>query len=54
MNDFIPYEKLSKKAKKEHDAKQRSNWNGVKPYTRIETSKKAYRRKPKHRQNPDD
>ena len=42
---FTPYEKLSKKAKREIDAKKRGSWNGVDPVTKIVESKKVYRRK---------
>ena len=30
---FIPYEKLSPKAKREVDKKNRGSWNGVRHYT---------------------
>ena len=45
MDRYVPYEKLSKKKKKELDSKRRGSWNGVKPVTRREESKKAYNRK---------
>lgn len=45
MNRFIPYEKLSKKKKKEHDRRARGSWNGVNPVTRRVESKKKYNRK---------
>lgn len=44
MNKFIPYEKLSKKKKKEIDAKARRDWNGVSPVTRVPDPPGAYKR----------
>lgn len=41
MKPFIPYEKLSKKKKKELDSARRGSWNGVNPVTRRVESKKA-------------
>lgn len=41
---MIPIEKQSKKARRAYYAKQRSDWNGVKPVTRVVGSKKAYDR----------
>ena len=45
MNGFIPYEKLSKKKKREHDAIKRATWGGLSPTTRKSPSAKAYDRK---------
>ncbi len=45
MEKFIPYEKLSKKKKKELDAKRRGSWNGLNPVTRKPANLKAYNRK---------
>jgi hypothetical protein len=45
-----PYEKLSKKARKEADSQKRAGWNGVKPVTKVVPSGKVYSRKEKHRQ----
>ncbi len=39
-NNYVFYDKLSKKAKREHDNSNRRNWNGIKPYTRIVRSRK--------------
>ncbi len=45
MNKFIPYEKLSKKRKREMDLKKRRTWNSVNPATKIANSnKKKYMR----------
>ncbi|MDE6087767.1 MAG: hypothetical protein K2G25_05210 [Oscillospiraceae bacterium] len=48
---FIPYGKLSKKARRELDQKKRSGWGDLRPATRIEKDPKAYRRQEKHRIN---
>ena len=45
MEKFIPYEKLSKKKKKELDSAKRGSWNGVNPVTKRGESKKVYTRK---------
>lgn len=42
---FVPYEKLSKRRKRELDRKKRGSWNGVNPVTRTAESKKVYHRK---------
>ena len=42
---IIPLNKQSKKAQREFYAKQRGDWNGVKPVTRVVESKKVYDRK---------
>ena len=49
MEKFIPYEKLSKKARRELDAQNRGTWGNVKPVSRREESAKAYKRHPKHK-----
>ncbi|MDL2217135.1 hypothetical protein LJC27_00575 [Christensenellaceae bacterium OttesenSCG-928-M15] len=50
MKQFIPYEKLSKKAKRQQDQKRRAIWQ-MNPVTR-KTDKNAYDRK-KIRQDVD-
>lgn len=45
MNKFIPKEKLSKKAKRELNALQRKDWNGLNPVTRKAENPKEYNRK---------
>ncbi len=42
---IIPLNKQSKKAQHAYYAKQRGDWNGVKPVTKIVESKKVYNRK---------
>ena len=44
MEKFIPYEKLSKKKKRELDLKRRGNWNSLSPVTRMPPNPKAYNR----------
>ena len=41
---FISYQKLSKKAKKQEDAKKRGSWGGMSPVTRMPPPPKAYNR----------
>jgi len=45
MQKFIPFEKLSKKKKKELNAKNRGSWYGINPVTRKPENSKAYNRK---------
>lgn len=55
MEKFIPYEKLSKKAKREMDRRQRRDWGGMSPVTRKPENPKAYNRaKARKRQDADD
>ena len=42
---LIPYEKMSKKHKREMDRKKRNTWNGFNPVTRKPENPKAYKRK---------
>lgn len=44
MTKVIAIEKLSKKAQKEHYAKQRGSWNGMSPVTRCPAKPCAYNR----------
>lgn len=54
MKKFVPYEKMSKKQRREIDSKRRGSWRGVCPVTRTaETDKKHYSRKVKHRARRD-
>lgn len=45
MEKFIPFEKLSKKKKRELVARRRGNWSGLNPVTRKPENPKAYNRK---------
>ena len=49
MKDFVVYEKCSKKEKRTRDAMRRGSWNGVNPVTLVVSSKKQYKRNPKHK-----
>ena len=49
MDNFIPFEKLSKKKKKEYYDSQRNDWGDIRPITKFIESKKLYKRHPKHR-----
>jgi hypothetical protein len=53
MPKFTPFEKLSKKAKKELAKKRRITWGALNPVTRKPENKKAYNRK-KIRNREDD
>lgn len=44
MEKFIPYEKLSKKKRRELDAARRTTWD-ISPITRRPANPKAYNRK---------
>ena len=54
MEKFIPYEKLSKKKKRELDKKQRRTWGGLDPVTRKAPNPKAYNKKKARKVNRDD
>jgi hypothetical protein len=45
MEKFIPFEKLSKKQKREQCAARRRDWGAVSPVTRRAPNPKAYNRK---------
>ena len=45
MKAFVPYEKLSKKKKREIDRARRATWGEVVPVTKKIESAKAYSRK---------
>ena len=45
MDKFIPYERLSKKKKRQLDAEKRGSWYGLNPITRKPKNPKAYDRK---------
>ena len=52
MEKFIPYEKLSKKKKRELDARRRTVWV-ISPVTRKPANPKAYNRKKAQKWNDD-
>jgi hypothetical protein len=41
---YVPFEKMTKKAQKEYNKRQRNTWGELKPVTRIIPNKKAYSR----------
>lgn len=45
MNKFVPYDKMSKKKKKELNAQMRGDWGNLNPVTRTTKNKKAYNRR---------
>lgn len=45
MDPFIPYEKLSKRRKKEQDTRRRASWGAISPVTRRSEDPKAYNRR---------
>ena len=45
MNKYVPYEKLSKKKKRQFDTEKRGSWCGINPVTRKPKNPKAYDRK---------
>ena len=54
MTNFVPYEKMSKKQKREYNRKRRGIWQ-LSPVTKIaETDKKHYSRKIKHKNSGKD
>ena len=53
MDKFIPYEKLSKKKKRELDLKKRKTW-AVSPVTRRPENPRAYNRKKARKRDLDD
>ena len=52
MDKFIPYAKLSKKKKRELDARRRVTWD-LSPVTRTTPNPKAYDRKKARKWNDD-
>lgn len=45
MEKFVPYEKLSKKKRRELDARRRGSWGNVNPVTRCSKKETVYDRK---------
>lgn len=50
---FIPFDKLSKKARREQNRQRRKNWNGISPLTRKPENPKAYNRQKARKINND-
>ena len=53
MEKFIPYEKLSKKKRRELDKQRRNDWGELRPVTRKIESGKVYKRKKAKPEDPD-
>ncbi len=53
MEKFVPYEKMSKKKRRQLDAARRGDWGLCRPATRVEASPKRYKRHEKHRKSCD-
>ena len=45
MEKFVSYEKLSKKKKRQINARKRKSWQGTSPVTRRAENKRKYNRK---------
>lgn len=45
MEKFVPYDKLSKKKKRELDKARRGSWYGINPVTRKPENSRAYNRR---------
>ena len=54
MPNFVSYDKLSKKKKREVNAKKRGTWNGFNPVTRKPENFRAYNRNKKKAQDKKD
>ncbi|MBP3428323.1 MAG: hypothetical protein J6M47_08700 [Clostridia bacterium] len=52
MEKFVPYEKMSKRQRREADRARRATWGDVSPVTKKKESAKLYNRK-KHRMERD-
>lgn len=49
MEKFVPYAKMSKKARRKLDLQKRRSWGLCNPASRLEKDPKAYRRHEKHK-----
>ena len=54
MEKFIPYDKLSKKKRRELDAQRRGSWGALNPVSRRTPNPKAYDRNKARRWDPND
>lgn len=48
MENFVSYDKMSKKERRKIDSAKRRDWNGLNPVTRVAEKNKKYSRKVKH------
>ena len=51
---FVPYDKLSKKKKREADRARRGSWGGINPVTRRPDEAKVYKRNKQKIRFPED
>lgn len=51
MEKFVPYEKLSKKKRREFDRAKRNDWGALSPVTRRQENPKAYKRQKAQERN---
>ena len=54
MNNFVPYNKRSKKEQKQQNQRKRGSWNGVNPVTKKTKNPRAYQRNNKILEGEDD
>lgn len=54
MDRYVPFEKLSKKKKRELNARRRGTWGEINPVTRRPKKPKAYDRKKARKVSQDD
>lgn len=45
MEKYVPYDKLSKKKRRELDARRRGSWGALNPVTRKPANPRAYKRR---------
>ena len=53
MNNFVSFEKLSKKEQKRLNNLKRKGWDTVNPVTKVVSDKTKYSRKEKHKKGAD-
>lgn len=53
MNNFVSFEKLSKKEQKRLNNLKRKTWDSVNPITKVVTDKTKYSRKEKYKKGVD-
>ena len=54
MNNFVAYEKMSKKEQRRINSLKRKTWETVNPITKVVTDKTKYSRKAKHKNRAND
>ena len=51
--NYVPYEKMSKKQRRKLDAMRRGSWGALNPVTRMPANSRAYNRKKAQRRMDD-